>query len=207
MNLQRERAATRTWIWVVIAMSATPIVSCGSSSTSPSQATTNPLHVDVTDPSGDARPLDGLARSPDFIRGAADVGNGTITFTVRFATGTFDPATTLVIIELDVDQNPSTGQSDSGLGADYLVSLGSGFGAQALVGHYAGSLANFTPVGNASVTTVTDGMDVTVPLSLLGNDDGRLDFRMIAFSHVAGSPTSGGLDWMPDTNLPGARIQ
>jgi hypothetical protein len=50
-------------------------------------------------------------------------------------------------------------------------------------------------------------MDVTVPLSLLGNDDGRLDFRMIAFSHVAGSPTSGGLDWMPDTNLPGARIQ
>jgi hypothetical protein len=168
MNLQLERAAVRTWIWLVIGMSAlTSAVCCGSSTTSPSQAATaNPLHVDVIDPSGDARPLDGLARSPDFIRGAADVANGTITFTVRFATGTFDPTTTLVIIELDVGQNPSTGQSDSDLGVDYLVSLGSGFGAQALVGHYAGSLANFTPVGNASVTTVSDGMDVTVPLSL-----------------------------------------
>lgn len=162
MNLPRERAAARTWIWLVIGMSAlTSAVCCGSSTTSPSQARTNPLHVDVTDPSGDARPFDGLARSPDFIRGAADVANGTVTFTVRFATGTLDPATTLVIIELDVDQSPSTGQSDSGLGVDYLVSLGSGFGAQALVGRYAGSLANFTPVGNASVTAVSDGMDVT----------------------------------------------
>jgi hypothetical protein len=206
MNRRLERAPVRTAIWLVIGVSAlTPTVCCRSSSMSPS--TTNPLHVDVTDPIGDARPLDGLARSPDFIRGAADAGNGTIGFAVRFATGTFDPATTLVIIELDVDRNPSTGQSDSGLGADYLVSLGSGFGTQALVARYAGSLANFTPVGNASVTIVSDGMDVTVPLSLLGNNDGRLDFRMIAFAHLAGPPTSGGLDWMPDTNLPGARIQ
>ncbi len=45
---------------------------------------------------------------PDFMRGAADIGTGRIAFTVRFPTGTFDPATTLVIVELDVDQNPST---------------------------------------------------------------------------------------------------
>src|SRR5438067_383703 len=102
MNVQLQHTTARTYIGRAIRISAlTATVCCGSSSTSPSQATANPLHVDVTDPIGDARSLDGLARSPDFIRGGADVSAGTITFIVRFATGTFDPATTLVIIELD----------------------------------------------------------------------------------------------------------
>src|SRR2546430_2673381 len=88
-----------------------------------------PLHADVPYPVGDARPLAGLAVSPDLVHGTADVRSGSITFSIRLAPGTFDPSTTLVIIALDTDQSAATGRSDSDLGVDYLLSLGSGFGS------------------------------------------------------------------------------
>jgi hypothetical protein len=49
-------------------------------------------------------------------------------------------------------------------------------------------------------------MQVTVSLSLLGNDDGRMSFRLN--SNVLVTPlTSVVFDFMPDNNLPPGRVQ
>jgi hypothetical protein len=49
-------------------------------------------------------------------------------------------------------------------------------------------------------------MQVTVPMSLLGNVDGKMSFQLN--SYVLATPsTSVILDSMPDSNLPPGRIQ
>ena len=70
----------------------------------------------------------------------------------------------------------------------------------------AARLACFDDVGSVPVAFVTDGMQVTVPLSLLGNDDGRLNFQMSAYVLVAPSTTVL-FDFMPDGNVPPGRVQ
>lgn len=165
------------------------------------------LHGEVSDPIGDVRPFSSIAHPPDLVHGSADVADGNVTFTVRLAPGTFDPETTLLVINLDTDQNPRTGQSMAGDGVDYIVSMGDGQGKQALIGKYGGSLAKFDPVGHAPVTFQADGMTAAVPLSLLGNSNGKLNFRVQSFVHVQGSPTSGVLDVMPDLGRPPGRVR
>ena len=162
------------------------------------------LHGEVNDLIGDVRSYPGVANPPDLVHATADVVGGNIVFTVSLAPGTFDPATTLLIINLDTDQSAATGQAPDG--TDYLVSMGDGQGNQALVAKNAGPLT-FTTVGSASVGFATDGMTATVPLSLLGNDDGKLNFRVTSFVHLPGMQTSGGLDDMPDSSLPPGRVQ
>jgi hypothetical protein len=181
------------------------VVCCGGSTTGPS-ATPPTLHGEVSDPIGDVgdRPYPNVANPPDLVHATADVVAGNITFTVQLAPGTFDPGTTLLIINLDTDQNPSTGQAPDGV--DYIVSMGDGQGNQALIGKYTGPL-NFSTVGNAPVSFMADGMTVTVPLSLLGNADGRMNFRVTSFIHLPGMLTSAALDSLPDSSLPPGRVQ
>ena len=62
--------------------------------------------------------------------------------------------------------------------------------------------ATDTVVGTVPVGFVTDGCDVTVPLSLLGNDDGRFNLRVRVYAEPA-LPVV--LDSMPDAGL--ARVQ
>jgi hypothetical protein len=179
------------------------------SSTAPSTTTSAPstvtptLHGEVNDPTGDARPYPNVANPPDLVHGTADVVAGNIIFTVLLAPGTFDPATTLLIINLDTDQNPATGQAPDGI--DYLISMGDGQGNQALIAKYVAPLS-YTTVGSASVGFTADGMTATVPLSLLGGA-GKMNFRVTSFIHLPGTQTSSGLDNMPDTGLPLGSIQ
>src|SRR5947207_12615271 len=70
----------------------------------------------------------------------------------------------------------------------------------------AARLACFDDVGSVPVAFVTDGMQVTVPLSLLGNDDVRLNFQMNAYVLVAPSTTVL-FDFMPNSNVPPGRVQ
>ena len=86
----------------------------------------------------------------------------------------------LVIVNLDTDRNPATGQSVVGLGADYVISMGDGQNDHAMIGRYVGGTEIFSSVGGVPATFLPDGMDVTVPLSLLGNSDGRLKAGMFA---------------------------
>jgi hypothetical protein len=129
---------------------------------------------------------------------------------VRYKAGTFDPQLTRAQFILDTDRNPATGQqgSDSGcvndngiIGAEFLVNMGGDLGANAEVLQYQGTCNSFGFVGNGTVTFVTDGMDATVPLSLLGNSDGRLNFKVVISEQIGVNSFTGVLDYMPNVGL------
>ena len=172
-----------------------------------------PLHGEVTDPAGDAVADARIAVSPDLVRATADVvtGSGSVTFVIQFAAGSFNRQTTRVSVLLDTDQDGSTGNRQvSGLGADYGLDLDAATGQAAVTKANppacAARLSCFDPLGLVPIIFAGDGMQVAVPLSLLGNDDGRMNFQMSAYVMVA-SQTSVVVDFMPDSNLPPGRIQ
>jgi hypothetical protein len=85
------------------------LVDCGgSSSTTP---TPSAPHADISDPVGDARNANypQFTNPPDLVHATADVASGSITFFIRLAPGTFDPQSTVLIIDLDTDLTTATG--------------------------------------------------------------------------------------------------
>ena len=128
--------------------------------------------------------------------GIVDVVAGSVAFKLRLRSDTFDPATTRFAIDLDTDQDQSTG----GSGLEYYIFIFPAGGRGADVARTTNT--SYTVVGTVAVAFVTDGCDVTVPLSLLGNDDGRLDLRVRVYAEPA-LPLV--LDLMPDAGL--ARVQ
>ena len=150
------------------------------------------LSVDITDPSGDA-PVSALVPNPpDIIRASVDVNRGVVTFEIRFRPG-WEPATSFLTIDLDVDQDEATGVPNAGLGVDYEV------GPSGIV-RFDGM--NPTVVGLPTSSTSTDSLHLRASLDLLGNDDGRMNFRVRA-SHAL-QPV---FDFLPDVNLPAARVE
>lgn len=145
---------------------------------------------------------------PDLVAGSIEITSGNLALlSVRFAPGTFDPATTFAQFDLDVDQNPLTGSPNQGLGIDYIVDLGSAFyGGQARVSRFSGG-TQYQAVGTVPVSFVANGMDVGIPLSLMGGDDGRMNFRVITSAQVSPAGFSTILDYMPDIGRPAAIVQ
>jgi len=199
--------ATRLAISLV---SVSAAVGCGNSPSSPTAPATNTFHAEVTDPIGDGIVSAGAPNPPDLIRGIVDVSGGTIVFTVQLASGTLDSFTTRVGIPLDTDQLAATGINAWGMGVDYLVDLWAPT-KQAMIeksvptGTGTPSNPYYVNVGVAPLSIVADAMTVTVPLSLLGNTSGRLNFRMFAYALASGSPVTPPTtvaDVMPDINLP-----
>src|SRR5262249_49052548 len=130
---------------------------------------------------------------------------------VRFKPGTFDASLTRAQFILDTDRNPATGHpgSDSGcvndngiIGAEFLVNFGADLGATAEVLQYQGTCNSFASAGSGSVTYVADGMDATVPLSVLGGSNGQVNFKVTASEQIGPSAFTGVLDYMPDVGLP-----
>jgi hypothetical protein len=190
------------------------VAGCSSTSPTAASSTVSTFHVDVTDPIGDTvrnATYPQLTNLPDLVRATVDVAGGNITFTIRLAPATFDPPTTLLVIDLDTDQNTSTGFSRNGLGVDFSLNLGApGFGNpplgnQARILKFGLSPGPFGLSGSVPVTVVADGMIVTVPLSLLGNSDGRMAFRvesLVLLTTISAIP----FDDLPDLSLPPARV-
>jgi hypothetical protein len=183
---------------------------CSGSTTAPS-ANAQTLHGEVSDPTGDALSDPRVPVSPDLVHATVNVAAGNIAFVVQLAPGTLNRQTTRVTVLLDTDQDGSTGirQAD-GLGADYGLDLAASTG-QASVNKAdpagcAVHLSCFNPIGSAVITFVPDGMQVTVPLSLLGNGDGRMSFQLNAYVIVA-PLTPIIFDFMPDSNLPPGRVE
>lgn len=187
---------------------------CGSSSSPSAPATPAPsptprgLRGDVTDAIGDAGSFPGVAIPPDLRSASIEITAGNLMLvTVRFAPGTFNPATTFVQFELDVDQNPVTGSPFEALGLDYIVDMGSSYyGGQAQVLRFVGG-TQYQLVGTVPISVGVDGIDVGIPLSLIGNDDGRLNFRVISSGYLGGDGFSTILDYAPDRGRPGAVVQ
>lgn len=164
----------------------------------------------VTDPDNDASPSPNPTPGPDVI--SANVGSdGTNLFLrVRYKAGTFDPQLTRAQFVLDTDQNPSTGHlgSDSGcvndngiIGAEFLVNMGADLGTNAEVLQYQGTCNSFASVGNGTTTFVTDGMDATVPLSLLGGGNGHVNYKVVISEQIGVGSYTGVLDYMPNVGL------
>jgi hypothetical protein len=178
---------------------------------SDSPSSSSGLRGEITDPAADTQPDARVRIAPDLIRATADVGGGNITLVIQFASGTFDHQTTRVSVLLDTDLNMSTGIAPrQGLGADYGIDLSAATTlanvTRADPSGCAAQLSCFNVVGSAPITVGTDSMQVVVPLSLLGNADGRMAFAMNSYVLVA-TATAVVFDFMPDANQVPGRIQ
>ena len=184
------------------------VSSCGETTTQP---TPRNLRGDVTDPAGDTRSSpSGVA--PDLRSGSIEINAATnaMLISVRCAPGTFNSATTIVQFDLDLDQNPATGSPFEGLGLEYIVNMGSPLNAgQAQVFRFVGGAGTGYQLVNVPlpVTVVADGIDVSIPLSVIGNDDGRMTFRVVTSVHLGGNTSTGILDYMPDSGAPAGVVQ
>lgn len=124
------------------------------------------------------------AGAPDFTCAAGQLAGGNLVLSIAFVPGTFDSDTTRVSFVLDTDQNPATGfpginsgNGDSAIfGTDYQVSFGSA--SQGGVANVL-QLPSFLAMGSGTVEFFDDGMRATIPLALLGGDDGLMNFKAL----------------------------
>ena len=151
-----------------------------------------PIHAEIRDSSVDALPDYRVLVSPDITFAIVDVGADEIVFRLRHRPGSFDSSTTRFTIDLDTDRNASTGSE----GIDYSVFVFPAGGKSAEVQRVTGT--SDTVIGTVPVSFVTDGCDLAIPRSLLGDDDGRFDFRVKVYAEPA-LPLV--LDVLPDTGL------
>ena len=160
---------------------------------------------EIEDPVGDS--LDGL----DLVYASVTVGGGQALLRVRFDQETFDPDTSLAVFCLDTDQDPGTGHpgSNSGgvddngiIGLDYLVYMGSAYlDGEAQVKAYLGEVNLFEDIGFFRIGTFADGYDVMIPLLTLGEDDGRMNFKVTCSRQVSENGYTGVLDYATDIGL------
>src|SRR5207253_3149954 len=166
----------------------------------------------VTEPAGDATIDSRVQVSPDLVSATVSTDGGTLTVEVRFAPGTFNPATSLAQFNLDIDQNPATGspgvdsaQNERALmGVEFIVNIGANLGAQAEVRKFTGQSNSFNLVGTVPSVVLANGYRVSIPLTLLDNDDGRLNFKVTASALInpSGPGFTGVLDYIPNLGLP-----
>lgn len=192
----------------------------------PSPAPSRGIFADVTDPIGDAqaRPLAGVTFPPDLVGATLEAKDGVLTVTISFAAGTMSQSNTRWAILLDLDQNPATGAhngeavaSDPLIGYEYIISFTSSPGVaqtNVLRMRFDANVRRWfsDTIGTAEVTFPTANQSrAVIPLTLLGNDDGRLAFRISA--QQWGISTSGNLnlqpslDFLPNEGLPPAATQ
>ena len=191
----------RLFLLIGVLMAAT---ACGNSASAPS-STVNTFHAEVTDAAGDAVVSAAVPTPPDLIHGTLDVAGGNLTVTFQFAPGTLSSSTVVTIL-LDTDQNSATGFNDTGYGIDYGVSLYASTQAFIQTANPSSCASGgncYNLVGTASIRLGTDTIAMTVPLSTLGNADGRLNYRVFAGAPATATITT---DVMPDITLPPARV-
>ena len=143
-----------------------------------------------TDPTGDVTGTHDIER----IEGAFDFTH--LFLNATFETGTLDVGNLGFIFGLDIDEDASTGLQPTSfpVGADFTVFFNA-LGDPNQAGVF--NTSTLQTVGNVSVNFAPDAFSLSVPLSLLGDDDGRMNIGL-----VSGDPTDGtsfqALDTAPD---------
>jgi hypothetical protein len=168
------------------------------------------FHGEATDPVGDTAFVDDVrvARPADLVYASVQVTNDALRLTVRFASGSLDPATTGAMFLLDTDLDPETGVRNPGLGADYVVKLHAGPLREATVARAvtdancasSATPCRYEPFARTGVLLTDDEMTAVVPRSSFARFDGRLNFRVIAYANLDGGRQTRTSDHMP--NLP-----
>lgn len=148
--------------------------------------------------------------SPDLVGATVEVSDGTLTLTVTLAPGTLSRTETLISVSLDTDENTNTGSPgiDSGfgdaalMGTDYVINaVAPRSSAQAVILKATG-VYQFATAGTAAAQfPAADQLRVTVPLTLIGSDDGRLKFKVVCSQYLSDTTTTGITDYMPDLGL------
>ncbi|HEV8578010.1 MAG TPA: hypothetical protein VGX68_02915 [Thermoanaerobaculia bacterium] len=140
----------------------------------------------------------------DLKKGSITVANGSAQLEVHFASSSFKNVAWLAQFDLDLDQNPATGHrgvdADGSwdrtlIGSEYIVNL-EGSPPTALVYKNTGVQNAFTFVGQRSATLLVDGARVSIPLSMLGGDEGIMSFKVISTVQPSGIR-----DVMPNVGL------
>ena len=174
----------------------------------------------VQDATGDAVLGGGPAPAPDLVSATLTVNQGNLNISVRYAPGTFNVTSTKLGLSIDIDENPATGSPgvDSGcsndatsMGTDFIINTGGVLdGGNVFVYPHAGGCNNWGPRSNVGTRTlVTDGVDLVVPLSALGNDSGRLKFKVVAATSIPDTcPTcsTSVQDYMTDIGQPPGQV-
>jgi len=118
-----------------------------------------------------------------------------VKFTMQFAPGTWDPATTKSSFSLDADQNSATGSAWNGLGVEALVAQGylGDVGTAYLTPYVGGFTAS-----SSAVSFLADGVEYSFARALFGAEDCSLDF--IAAVQTALAPNAASLinDFAPN---------
>ena len=173
------------------------------------------FHGDVTDPVGDAVTDARVPRSPDLVAASIRVTDDNVSFSVRFASGTFDPATVAVTIQLDTDLSSSTGVPLRDMGVDYIVGLGLFAGDRATLSNASNGKncpapaapCTYTIRSRWPVTFLPDGIDAAISRPAFERFDGRLNFRVVAYVRPDNTLPSTVMDQMPDFLKPPATVR
>jgi hypothetical protein len=155
------------------------------------------FYAEVTDVVGDNRFPDEL--DEDLVYGSVALTADEVIVEVRLAPGTFGAASQPVVA-LDLDQNQFTGLNREGIGSDVVVVNGTMYDDPDTF-----TVLIWDPVGHTwdvggtfPLDRQSDGWRVTFSRSLLGGDDGLLNFRMEVSHALDVSSSTQWLDAMPD---------
>jgi hypothetical protein len=148
--------------------------------------------------------------APDLVAGTIEVRDGNMKLTAQFAPNTLVQNVGSAQFSLDVDQSAATGsqrQDYTGLGSEFIVNMGITAQGLTKVFEYNPASARFIEVGSAALTYGATTMEATIPLSLLKNDDGKVNFKVVSWAALTANTSTGILDYMTDTGLPPGIVQ
>ena len=142
-----------------------------------------PLVGELKDPVGDVKPNRQMPTPPDLVHARFEVSNGALTITASFAPGTLSPQTT-VNIYLDTDEDAKTGtvvfiREKNQIGADFEIQplQPQNVARAALTAHPSATESKLLGLIDV-VSPSIDQRRFVVPLQRLGNDDGRMAFKL-----------------------------
>jgi hypothetical protein len=195
MDAVQLRAVRSEQWWrarAILGLSLCGLASC-SESDAPTPAAPMPpvLRGELTDAVGDASKSASVPVHPDLASATLEVVGGILTITVTYAGGTWSQTRSVWFVVLDMDENSSTGFGDvpasasspsvETFGWEYQITAVDP--AETSTGGITRALGrtSFDRVGTVPVTFPgPNAVRVSIPLSMLGNDDGRLRFRVLA---------------------------
>lgn len=168
------------------------LAACGESN-APAPMAPMPLVLrgELTDAVGDASTSASVPMHPDLVSATLEVASGMLTITVTYAGGTWSQPRSVCFVVLDLDENSSTGFGDvpSSVSSPTVETFGWEYQitavdpAETSSGRITRALgrSSFASVGTVPVTFPgPNAVQVAIPLSMLGNDDGRLRFKVLA---------------------------